>query len=242
VSPSVTSRSTSETSENVRSRTDASGSAAVRTAIGAASTQTSPSAFQYPSGARRREKSAVWSRSISPGMENHGATFPPSAYAATAVATIRNAIAVRSGARRRLDPSTRASATTSAYAAQRLSWTQLRSGATDQPMLTPDQAAKRTRRPRPASACTGARRWTRGEKSSPASVTSAVAQSTIWRPAPSSSEVAPSEKSAHATRLASATPSMAAPAGRAGAAGSGRSDTRALCRVADDRRPLPSGA
>ena len=59
-------------------------------------------------------------------------------------------------------------------------------------------------------------------------MTSATAQSTIWSPASFSSEVAPSEKSAHATRPASATPSMAAPAGRAGAAGSTGSDTRGI--------------
>ena len=109
-------------------------------------------------------------------------------------------------------------------------------------MLQPDQAANRTSSPTPTSAIAGARRRTRGEKSSPASVTRAAAHSAIWSPASFSSEVAPSENSAHATMLAIATPSMAAPAGRWGAAGWEASDTRGIvASPARAWRPLPSG-
>jgi hypothetical protein len=57
-----------------------------RSAIGMASTITRPSAFQYSSGARRREASAVWLKSI-PRTSTPGMILPATAYTAHASAT-----------------------------------------------------------------------------------------------------------------------------------------------------------
>ena len=60
----------------VASRRDVS--VAMRSAIGIASTMIRPSAFQYSSGARSREATAVWLKSI-PSRSTPGMILPASA-------------------------------------------------------------------------------------------------------------------------------------------------------------------
>ena len=57
-----------------------------RSAIGIASTITRPSAFQYSSGARRREAIAVWLKST-PRISTPGMILPATAYSAQTTAT-----------------------------------------------------------------------------------------------------------------------------------------------------------
>ena len=78
VMPRVTSSTNSAAmpARRVVSRRD--GSVAMRSAIGIASTMIRPSAFQYSSGARSREATAVWLKSM-PSSSTPGMIFPASA-------------------------------------------------------------------------------------------------------------------------------------------------------------------
>ena len=87
-------------------------SVAIRNAIGTASTQTRPSAFQYCSGSRRRDANFVWSK-LRPSTSTPGMSLPPSAYSAQTTATISQPFATRSIARGALDPTAIASTATS---------------------------------------------------------------------------------------------------------------------------------
>ncbi len=179
-------------------------SVAIRKAIGTASTHTSPSAFQYCSGSRRREANAVWSK-LTPRTFAPGMSLPPSAYSAHSTATTSQPVATRSIARGALHPTAIASTATSPYAMPRLTCIHVLSGATDHSSVTPHHAAKPNSRPTPIHASVDARNVSVRENSQPLAAPIETSATAICRRGSSGSPTPPWAKTAYAHEATRAT-------------------------------------